>query len=415
MSDLLFFDESGHDRRNSPYEVIAGVALKDRDIWTLICELQGAEARFFGRRITPGTMELKAPSPLKKKPFRLAAQMDAIPGEERAALARQCLEKGDNARTTGSDGSGTTRGELTALDRAQAHILVDQIGYYFRETAKGRMRAPLIISEPFFVHSHMTTAIQLADLVAYIIAWGVRIGQMDRPARSELQSLAEKVCELQFRAWREGGGNNYAPWSFAVIEDLRPREERAGGDPKMEKGLASANADKASSRNTGVTPGSLQDATSTRQPGPRRRRSRGREWAAPPRSRARRTAYPGNCARRSSPITVPARVERFCPQRGSAGRPGRHLKTKTIQIAIGHINVARNMMDVIAGLRVLAQFDSPEREEGLKAFYEKCKDDPLVTDNRLRRPPSATTASKARTASWSIRRSIAGARTASVH
>lgn len=302
MSHLLFLDESGHDRRDSPYEVIAGVALEDRDIWNLICELQDAEARFFGRRITPGMMELKARSLLKKKTFRLAAQMDEIPGEERAALARQCLEKGDNARTTGNDGSGTTRVELTALaqakiafsefilelcgryhakafasivdceapkpagdflrkdyaylferyysfldqkavdgmglvvfdelDRAQAHILVDQMGYYFRETAKGRMRASLIIPEPFFVHSHLTTAIQLADLVAYIVAWGVRIGPMDRPARPELQSLAEKVCDLRFRAWREDGGNNHALWSFAVIDDLRPREERASGAPK---------------------------------------------------------------------------------------------------------------------------------------------------------------------------------------
>lgn len=302
MSHLLFVDESGHDRRDSPYEVIAGVALEDRDIWNLICELQDAELRFFGRRITPGTMELKARSLLKRKTFRLAGQMEPIPAGERAELAESCLAKGDNARSGGSDGSGVTRRELTALaqakiafvefaielcgryrakvfasivdceapkptgdflrkdyaylferyysfleqkaidgmglvvfdelDRAQAHILVDQMGYYFRETAKGRMRASLIIPEPFFVHSHLTTAIQLADLVAYIVAWGVRIGHMDRPARSELHSLAEKVCELRFRAWREDGGNNHALWSFAVIDDLRPREERAGGAQK---------------------------------------------------------------------------------------------------------------------------------------------------------------------------------------
>jgi len=302
MSHLLFLDESGHDRRDSPYEVIAGVALEDRDIWNLICELQDAELRFFGRRITPGTMELKARSLLKKKTFRLAGQMEPIAADTRAELAGSCLAKGDGARSAGTDGSGATRAELTALaqakiafvefalelcgryrakafasivdcaaqkpasdflrkdysylferyyafldqkaidgmglvvfdelDRAQAHILVDQMGYYFRETAKGRMRASLIIPEPFFVHSHLTTAIQLADLVAYIVAWGVRIGHMDRPARPELQSMAEKVCELRFRTWREDGGNNHALWSFAVIDDLRPREERAGGEPE---------------------------------------------------------------------------------------------------------------------------------------------------------------------------------------
>jgi len=302
MSYLLFLDESGQDRRNSPYEVLAGVCVEDHDLWNLICDLQDAETRFFGRRITPGVMELKARSLLKKKTFRLADQTPPIAGDRRTELARECLAKGDAARDTGQQGSDATKAELTALaqakiafvefalelcaryrarafasivdrdspgakgdflrkdyaylferyfhfleektadgmglivfdelERVQAHILVDQMGYYFRETAKGRMRASHIIPEPFFVHSHLTTAIQLADLVAYIIAWGVRVGHMDRPARNELQSLAEKVCELRYRTVREEGGDNHALWSFAVIDDLRPREEREGGGRK---------------------------------------------------------------------------------------------------------------------------------------------------------------------------------------
>jgi len=302
MSYLLFLDESGHDRKESPYEVIAGVALYDRDLWSLICEIQDAERSFFGRRITSGTMELKARSLLKKKTFRLANQMNPIAHKERATLARSCLEKGDSARNIGYARSSTTRKELTALaqakidfvnatldlcssyratafasivdcaapkpegnilrkdysylferyysfleykavdsmglvvfdelDRAQAHILVDQIGYYFRETTKGQERASRIIPEPFFVHSDLTTAIQLADLVAYIVAWGVRIGNMGRPARPELRPLADKVCELRFRALRDEGGTYRPLWSFAVIDDLRPREERSSKDPK---------------------------------------------------------------------------------------------------------------------------------------------------------------------------------------
>jgi aminopeptidase N len=58
-------------------------------------------------------------------------------------------------------------------------------------------------------------------------------------------------------------------------------------------------------------------------------------------------------------------------------------KDDYVQHAIDQINVARNMTDVIAGLRVLTHLDRPEREEELEAFYEKWKDDPLVTDKWL--------------------------------
>jgi aminopeptidase N len=54
-----------------------------------------------------------------------------------------------------------------------------------------------------------------------------------------------------------------------------------------------------------------------------------------------------------------------------------------VQHAVDQINVARNMTDVIAGLRVLTHLDRPERDEELEAFYEKWKDDPLVTDKWL--------------------------------
>ena len=88
------------------------------------------------------------------------------------------------------------------------------------------MRAARVIPEPFFVHSHLTTAIQLADIVAYVVAWGVRVAGMYRPAREELAPFAEKVCELRYRTHREDGDSRYPLWSFAVLDDLRPREER---------------------------------------------------------------------------------------------------------------------------------------------------------------------------------------------
>ncbi|WP_419610434.1 DUF3800 domain-containing protein, partial [Thiolapillus sp.] len=79
MSYMLFVDESGQDLRKSPYEVLAGIAIEDRDLWNLICRVQDAELEFFGRRVSDGLLELKGKKLLKRKTFRQAAQMDPMP------------------------------------------------------------------------------------------------------------------------------------------------------------------------------------------------------------------------------------------------------------------------------------------------------------------------------------------------
>jgi hypothetical protein len=109
MAYFLFVDESGQDRRDSPYEVLAGVAVEDRDLWNLVQALRSAEIEHFGKRYTAETAELKAKKLLKKKTFRLAAQLPPLPSDERAGLARRCLEDGPNAG----------RRELTALAQAK--------------------------------------------------------------------------------------------------------------------------------------------------------------------------------------------------------------------------------------------------------------------------------------------------------
>ena len=47
--------------------------------------------------------------------------------------------------------------------------------------AVGRHRASRIIPEPFFAHSDLTTGVQIADLVAYVISWGFRTPRMIKP------------------------------------------------------------------------------------------------------------------------------------------------------------------------------------------------------------------------------------------
>ncbi len=289
MSYLLFVDESGQDQRDSPYEVLAGISVEDRDLWNLITALHASEQQHFGRRYTQGVRELKGSNLLTQKTFRLAAQEPAIPEEDRTELARACLDSGATANrreltalaqaklsfvrealilaarfrcrcfASIADGdaprpaanylrkdyaylferffyflediAGDVSGIVVfdELEKSSSHILLDQMHRYFRETATGRHRSSRIIPEPFFVHSELTTGIQLADLAAYIISWGVRSPRMNRPARQELDEHSRLVIQLRYISTREVGANPaFRIWSFVVIEDLRARIEQSG-------------------------------------------------------------------------------------------------------------------------------------------------------------------------------------------
>jgi hypothetical protein len=55
------------------------------------------------------------------------------------------------------------------LDKARSRILINQLGAYCRDTHTGYVRSSRIVPEPFFVHSDLTTVIQIADIVAYCL------------------------------------------------------------------------------------------------------------------------------------------------------------------------------------------------------------------------------------------------------
>lgn len=276
----MFIDESGQDHRFSPYEVLAGIAVEDKSLWNLIREVQDAEIKHFGIRYSSGRSELKATKILKRKTFRLAAQMPPIPEDERRDLAMRCLTDGVNA----------TRRQLTALaqakldyvsdvltlcsnyrckvfasiidgdvgidteeqllrkdyiylferfyyfledrpnqepsgiivfdelEKTQSHLLVGQMDGYFKKTHKGRQRASLIVPEPFFVHSDLTTGVQLADMVAYIISWGMRFGHLTKDAREELSPYIELIKPMRHRTIREFDGTGETEvWSLVHV------------------------------------------------------------------------------------------------------------------------------------------------------------------------------------------------------
>ncbi len=293
MAWFLFTDESGQDRRESPYEVLAGVAIKDEDLWELIRELHGAEISHFGRRYSAGTRELKAKKILKTKVFGHARLNCEVLPHEVPQLSKDILDNGEanatarhfkalalaklayvtdvfticanygckvfasiveiDAQRGGGDGlrkdygylferlfyfledeAGNTghseQGVLVfdELEKSKSHILIDQAHRYFTGTATGRQRASLVIPEPFFVHSDLTTGVQIADLVAYCISWGFRIANvMTKPARQELAPYGAQLARMRHRTVRNRMGNpNFEIWSFAHISDLRTNLER---------------------------------------------------------------------------------------------------------------------------------------------------------------------------------------------
>jgi hypothetical protein len=283
---FLFIDESGHDRKASPYEVLAGIAVRDRDLWTLINELREAEIVCFGRRYSAGAGELKGAKVMKSKVFQHARLNAEITQNERVVLAKAALDDGPNAtvrnlkalalakldyvrtvfdvcgrhgckafasivetsaQPTSSDGlrkdyaylferffyfledlQAPEQGIIVfdELDKSKSHLLIEQAHRYFKGTATGKHRAKLIVPEPFFVHSDLTTGVQIADLIAYIVSWGFRTPNMTKPARPELESYAKQISGLRYRAVRERKGNpDFGIWSFSHITDLRTRSE----------------------------------------------------------------------------------------------------------------------------------------------------------------------------------------------
>jgi hypothetical protein len=115
MAHFLFVDESGYDSGESPYGVLGGAAIEDRELWSVVKEIRSAEVKYFGIPYSAGKRELKAKKLLNRKVFRHAQQLDPFPTDERALLARACLEQGE----------GAGRRQLTALAQAKIAYIAE--------------------------------------------------------------------------------------------------------------------------------------------------------------------------------------------------------------------------------------------------------------------------------------------------
>lgn len=298
---LYFIDESGHDHVNSPYEVLAAVAVQERDLWNLIQAIRAAELQIFGVHLAKVGIEFKGTKFLKKKTFRLAGEGDPIPPDKRRDLARELILEGFNAKKEDRDArvsrlgliaygqavlafveavfrimarfgvrtfaaivdcdaktpvnknmlrrdyaflferfyqhlesvnardSGNEMGLIVfdELDKTKSKVLIEQMSRYFLETEIGYLRSSKIVPEPFFVHSDLTTLVQLADLVAYCASWGIRLNSMVKPARPELKTLSDFVFHMRFitRTYADDG-KEWPVYGMFHLKDLRPQSDR---------------------------------------------------------------------------------------------------------------------------------------------------------------------------------------------
>jgi hypothetical protein len=295
---LLFIDESGHDHKETPYEVLAGVAVRERDLWNLIQAVRNAELEFLGLHMAEVGLEMKGRKLLKKKILRFASEGSAMDPDIRRVLVRSLLLKGWR-RSQGESVEDVKFDELVAygqavvafvrrvfelaakyntktfaaivgldaprhadpsflrkdyaylferfyhyleevspdemglvvfdeLEKAQSRILLGQLEKYFLESEKGYQRSARIVPEPFFVHSDLTTVVQIADLAAYCVNWGLRLKGMAGATRTEIEPLARMVYDLKFVGkWLHEATQQARPlYSIFYVDDLRPKHER---------------------------------------------------------------------------------------------------------------------------------------------------------------------------------------------
>jgi hypothetical protein len=284
LAYLFFIDESGQDLRRSPYEVRCAIAVHDSRLWELTLALRDAELSHFGVHYSGPLHELKARNLLDRRTFSIASQLEPLDADERRHLAREALIR--PARTAWRNlvalrqaklafcrealeicaaheaayfacivhpraprsARGALRRDYSSLflgvfsflqqydsrergllvmdeiDRSDAHRLVRRMRTYFRRTRFGREQRGRVVPEPFFVHSDLTTGVQIADIVAYVLSWNVRLPGMSRPARHELDTLGDLV-RAQNRPYRVPWTADDL-WSFVYLDDLRTNYER---------------------------------------------------------------------------------------------------------------------------------------------------------------------------------------------
>lgn len=284
---LFFIDESGTDLNFSPCMVLAAISVREQELWEFVQKFE--ELKQIVLHI-PRKWEAKGEKLLKKKVFKIANQMKPIEQNRRDLLVHSFHEKnilkknlkedelvaynqakldfthkilelcesykmkvfasivsrvapkqrGEYLRKDFSylfqriyaflsDFSPNEKGIIVfdEVDKKLSNKLISQMEQYFKDTVKGRTRGDRIIPSPFFVHSDLTPVIQVIDIIAYTICWGLRFGRMSEPKRDELGRFADTVFKMSYVRSETIplGGFARNLYGICYITDLRPRSE----------------------------------------------------------------------------------------------------------------------------------------------------------------------------------------------
>ena len=113
------------------------------------------------------------------------------------------------------------------LEKSGAKHLIQRMAAYFLGTTRGSRYSSLIVPEPFFVHSELTTGVFLADLAAYLLSWGWRLPTMTKPARQELRPYVGQIEQMRYDTWttRPQAAGLFVIHGFQYRKDLRHEGE----------------------------------------------------------------------------------------------------------------------------------------------------------------------------------------------
>jgi hypothetical protein len=256
VSWLLFLDESGHDHKNTPYEVRGGIAIHASKLWPFITAVRNLEHSVFGTYLNEHESEIKGSKLLQNYRFQWAKSAPPFDESSRRKHALNFLNSSRQGRTPRRD-EFVAYGQaclamveetfllLTKHDaqlfasfiphvpkpsaapeeflRKDQVFLLERFFYfleaqremgllvmdgtdknldrqfvrrmerYFTQTFIGRQRTQWIVPAPMFVESDMAYGVQVADLCIYCLNWGFRLREMKEPTRPEIEPYAKML------------------------------------------------------------------------------------------------------------------------------------------------------------------------------------------------------------------------------
>lgn len=123
---IFFLDESGHDKKQSPYDVRAAIGVPQSNLWKLIQRMNRLEEKHFGLSLHSVDVELKGKKCLASKRLEISMQCALLETEYRRGIVRGMLQKQAIARIRKED-SKPAGHELAAYAQACSAFVIESL------------------------------------------------------------------------------------------------------------------------------------------------------------------------------------------------------------------------------------------------------------------------------------------------